>query len=89
MYYLPYFSSNLIDYVQLDKNEIAHNWGDVLTFHGSLTAIGGLQTTKVEVFHNEIWNQSIIQPVPEPEVYCYFSSLVIEDFILLFGNYHI
>ena len=74
------------------KNNINHNMGSVITYDGSLTAIGGHSTAEVEVLQkneqNETnWNSTIIPPVPETSVhYLEFTSLVIDDSIFLFGN---
>ena len=79
-------------------NTLNHYIGSILAYRGSFTAIAGWATTEVEVLQEffdrssptvvftTAWNKAIIKPVPEPGGYSQFSSLVINDSIVLFGN---
>ena len=58
-----------------------------MTFENSLTAIGGLLTSLVEVLQNDTWNDSYFEPVPGIVVGIRdFSCLAIDNVMLLFGK---
>ena len=61
-----------------------------MTFNGRLTAMGGEDTKKVEVFEGGIWNHRTIRPIGnkcQMDVeYSEFTSLAINDQLYVFGN---
>jgi len=66
--------------------------GDVLTFNGRLTALGGEYTAEVEVYEGGIWNNQMINPIGSKdnintrEAHYHFTSLAIKIHLYVFGN---
>ena len=64
-----------------------HDYGEILTFQDSLTAIGGYDKNgEVEVFRNNTWNDNHIEPLSSNMPAWSFSALVIDNFIMIFGK---
>ena len=60
-----------------------HNFGEIITFQDSLTAFGGYPTDgEVEIFQNNTWNDTYIEPMPLKS----FSAVAIDNFIIIFGE---
>ena len=62
-----------------------HFWGGLVTVNDQLVAIAGMSTNKVEVLRDQKWNE--IESVPSStNKLMYFSSLVINNKIYIFGT---
>ena len=58
-----------------------------MTFNKRLTAIGGFDTRKVEVYEGGIWNHQTIQPIGNKDgVFYKFTALEIKRQLYVFGN---
>ena len=82
-----FFSKNLLQFEDLTETSYSHNRGDVVTFNKRLTAIAG-DTSMVEVYEGGSWNYRTIQPIGNIErgKFQYFTSLVIQSQLYVFGN---
>ena len=61
--------------------------GDVLTFNGTLTAIGGYETRRVDVYIGEVWKYGTIPPIGNKDGnLMYFSSLATKSHLFVFGK---
>jgi len=59
----------------------------VLTFNGRLTAMGGVYTSRVEVYDGEVWNNVRIPQIPAYAGHLLgFSSLATESHLFVFGK---
>ena len=82
-----FFSKNLLNFENVNETNYDHRWGDVVTFNGRLTAIGGIFTRKVEVYEGWSWNSETIQPIGNKDGYLSdFTSLEIKSQLYVFGN---
>ena len=64
-----------------------HNFGEIITFQDSLTAFGGYPTDgEVEIFQNNTWNDTYIEPMPLNYATREFSALAIDNFLIIFGE---
>ena len=81
-------SVNLLNWKDLPWTSHKHYAGDVLTLNGSLTAIGGEETRKVEVYQNGQWDENVIPEVGNVKRNRLhsFTSLAIGDELFVFGK---
>ena len=80
-------SKNLLNFEDLTQTNCYHVGGDVVTFNERLTAIGGMDTRKVEVYEGGSWNDQAIPSIGNKEGDLFdFTSLVIQSQLYVFGN---
>ena len=84
------FSKHLPKFENIDENNLTnseHRHGNVLTFNGRLTAMGGHLTRRVDVYIGEVWKSGTIPPIGNKAGNLQqFSSLATKSHLFVFGK---
>ena len=84
------FSKHLPKFEDICENNLPnseHRNGDILTFNGRLTAMGGYLTRRVDLYIGEVWKSGTIPPIGNTDGNLQqFSSLATKSYLFVFGK---